>query len=126
MTNLQIQIMLEKAYKENFLDKILFLKEQETQYKKSSFFKQTKISLMELYKNFDIYTTQKLGLTYKIEDFINGTDFDKLGDEIISLLQNIVEDERFEGFLNKVIESFDFEIIKKQSEELDKVLKSMK
>ena len=126
MTNLQIQIMLEKAYKENFLDKILFLKEQETQYKKSSFFKQTKISLMELYKNFDIYTTQKLGLTYKIEDFINGTDFDKLGDEIISLLQNIVEDERFEGFLNKVIESFDFEIIKKQSEELDKVLKTMK
>jgi len=107
-------MMLEKAYKETFLDKILFLKEQEIQYKKSSFFKQTKISLMELYKNFDIYTTQKLGLTYK------------LGEEVIIFLQKIVEDERFEGFLNKIIESFDFEIIKKQSEELDKVLKTMK
>lgn len=126
MTNLQIQMMLEKAYKETFLDKILFLKEQEIQYKKSSFFKQTKISLMELYKNFDIYTTQKLGLTYKLEDFINNTDFDKLGEEVIIFLQKIVEDERFEGFLNKIIESFDFEIIKKQSEELDKVLKTMK
>jgi hypothetical protein len=119
-------MMLEKAYKETFLDKILFLKEQEIQYKKSSFFKQTKISLMELYKNFDIYTTQKLGLTYKLEDFINNTDFDKLGEEVIIFLQKIVEDERFEGFLNKIIESFDFEIIKKQSEELDKVLKTMK
>jgi hypothetical protein len=126
MTNLQIQMMLEKAYKQTFLDKILFLKEQEIQYKKSSFFKQTKISLMELYKNFDIYTTQKLGLTYKLEDFINNTDFDKLGEEVITFLQKIVEDERFEGFLNKIIESFDFEIIKKQSEELDKVLKTMK
>jgi hypothetical protein len=126
MTNLQIQIMLEKAYKETFLDKILFLKEQEIQYKKSKFFKQTKIPLIELYKNFDIYITQKLGLTYKLEDFLSNTDFDKLGEEVIIFLQKIVEDERFEGFLNKIIESFDFEIIKKQSEELDKVLKTMK
>ncbi|MFW6029392.1 MAG: hypothetical protein ACOCRO_03980, partial [Halanaerobiales bacterium] len=72
MTNLEIQTMLERAYNSTFLDSIEFLSKREKQYKKSDFYKQTKIPLFTLYEKYFAYHTAKLELVDQLNEvFVN-------------------------------------------------------
>jgi len=66
---------------DNFFDVLLELKEFEKEYKQSTFYKTTKINLMDLVKDARIfYLTNTKVISNKINNIINGLDGEKLAE----------------------------------------------
>jgi len=66
---------------DNFFDVLLELKEFEKEYKQSTFYKTTKINLMDLIKDARIfYLTNTKVISNKINNIINGLDGEKLAE----------------------------------------------
>jgi ubiquinone biosynthesis protein Coq4 len=126
MTKIQLQQLLEKAYNSHFLESIEILIEKETEYKKSDFFKQTKISLFVLYEKFFAYQESKYSLSNKIDEFINDIDTDKLSELLVEALDKISTNERLKEMISKFLENFDLDKLIGNSEELQAVLKDFK
>ena len=87
MTNAELEKKLkELSVKDNFLDVVLECRELEPEYKKSDFYKATKMSLSDLLRQ------------YKMWSFAN---FDNLGDRI----QELIDSLNFDN-VSKIIEQF--------------------
>jgi predicted transcriptional regulator len=80
MNEIRLLEVLEKIYSLSFLESILEIQKEEANYKKSNFFKQTKIPLSTLYEKFFIYKNSRYGFDQKINDFITNIDVNKLTD----------------------------------------------
>jgi hypothetical protein len=78
MNEIQLLELLEKIYSLSFLESILEIQKQELAYKKSDFFKQTKIPLNVLYEKFFIYNNTRYGFDEKMNEFITNIDIEKL------------------------------------------------
>jgi hypothetical protein len=74
MDNLELQILLDELYTESFLDSIQIIYEKESEYKKSSFYKQTKITLIQLYEKYFQYRMLNYSMQEKFNDFIKEID----------------------------------------------------
>ena len=70
MTKLQIRELLEKAYGAQFLDSVELLLESNKDYVKSEFYKNTRIPLVELYKNYALHRQSTNDLLAQIDKFI--------------------------------------------------------
>lgn len=111
MDNIQLQMILEDAYKRTFLDKIEFLIEQDKDYKKSDFFKKTKIPLLELYKSFDAYKSKGLDLAKEFNDFIEGINVDNVIELLKEFIEALEQDKKISEVINDIIENFNYEKI---------------
>lgn len=118
MDNIQLQLILDEAYKKTFLDKIEFLLENEKDYKKSEFFRITKIPLLTLYEKFDIYRSKNRNIADEFNDFIYGIDTEAVVQKISELIDLAEKDKKIVDTLNNIIENFNYEKI---SEIADKV-----
>jgi hypothetical protein len=78
MDNLQLQNLLDDLYNESFLDSIEIIYEKESLYKKSNFYKQTKISLAQLYEKYFQYRMLNYSMQEKFNDFIAEIDTKKM------------------------------------------------
>jgi hypothetical protein len=78
MTQIELQQLLDNIYELSFLESILLIQEKDSLYKKSDFFKQTKIPLVNLYEKYFIYMNSKYSIEDKLNDFITKIDIDIL------------------------------------------------
>jgi len=127
MDNIQLQLILDEAYKKTFLDTIEFLIEHDKDYKKSEFFKNSKISILELYKNFELYKNSKTAIVDEFNDFIEGINTDIIINKIKEFINNIEDDQTLVEKLNEFIDNFNIEKVGEYAtqikEELNKVIK---
>jgi predicted transcriptional regulator len=121
MTKLQIRQLLEKAYGAQFLDSVEVLLESNKDYVKSEFYKNTRIPLVELYKNYVLHRQSTNDLLAQIDKFILEFNVDIAIERINELLVGLDENEKFKSILNKIIENLNpekIEVLQKQIEEV--------
>jgi hypothetical protein len=81
MDNLELQMLLDELYTESFLESIEMIYEKESEYKKSSFYKQTKIPLIQLYEKYFQYRMLNYSMQEKFNDFIKEIDAKQIIDK---------------------------------------------
>jgi predicted transcriptional regulator len=126
MDNIQLQLILDEAYSKTFLDKIEFLLEKEKDYKKSEFFRLTKIPLLALYEKFDGYKTRQKNIADEFNDFIYGIDNDLVVQKISEFIEVAEKDKKIVQTLNEIIENFNYEKISEIAEQVQKELNKIK
>lgn len=125
MTQLELHTLLQETYQSSFLDSILLLTKQEQNYKKSEFYKATRVPLLELYKTYYQYMKSEYGIEEKIKDIIENFDVKLLQNKIEDLVQNLEKSPKFKDFLNTIVEKFNLQDLMDQSEELKESLSSI-
>lgn len=126
MNNVDLYLLLDDIYRSNFLEAIEIIIEKTPEYKKSDFFKKTKLPLEVLYEKYFHFLTVNYSFEEKLEQFIEGIDSERLADTIVKVVQNLENNQDFMGKVEKFIETFNIEQIQKQNEEFDKIIKTFK
>lgn len=126
MTELQIQILLDEIKDEPFLQKVVKIKENDKRYRESEYFKTTKISLAELYKNYEIYYQTRYGQGEAIAEAIHNIDIEIITDKVLEALVNLETKQPIQEMIQKVLDIFDLKEIQKNSEELKKEIQDLK
>jgi hypothetical protein len=126
MTNIQLQLLLEEAYQTTFLDSIEILLLKEPDYKRSEFFKKTKIPLLDLYKNYFTYMSAKYNLDSKINEFIDGIDADKLANLLADGFEKFQNNPKMQKVIKVIIDKFDLNFFKENNQELKKLVDELK
>ena len=126
MTKLEIQLILEKAYESNFMDSIEILTQANKEYIKSDFYKETKTSLAELYKQYYVYAQSQYSFASKAREFLNSIDSDELLEKIVNLITKLENNPEVQRILQIIAENFDVQSLGLQSEDLKKLIKQLK
>jgi hypothetical protein len=126
MDNLELQLILEDAYKKTFLDKIEFLVEHDREYKKSEFFKLTKIPLLTLYEKFDQYKTKSITIVDEFIEFIQSIDTDMVAEKVADFITSAEQNKKIVDTINDIIENFNYEKITKIAAEVQEELNKLK
>ena len=126
MNELELLELLENLYKMSFLDSIKEIQEKELLYKKSDFFKSTKIPLTTLYEKFFIYTNSRYSFEEKLNEFIIKLDVDRLTDLAVDWIEKLEQNEKFSQILQKIIEKFDLKEIKEAQEDIANFVSDVK
>lgn len=126
MDTLELQLILDEAYQKSFLDKIEFLTEKDKEYKRSDFFKLTKIPLLTLYEKFDMYKTRKKGLADEFAEFIAQIDTEQVTEKIAEFIESAEENKKIVETLNDIIENFNYQKIIDVAAEVQEELNKLK
>ena len=126
MDNLELQMLLDDLYNSSFLDSIEIIYEKESEYKKSSFYKQTKIPLIQLYEKYFQYRMLNYSMQEKFNDFIREIDIKQMIETGLNWLEQLENTERVNQLITKVLENFDLDYIKNNNEELKELLQNFK
>ena len=125
MKNFEIQMTLEEAYEKPFLEKVEFIIEKEKDYKKSEFFKNTKISFATLYEKFEMYQSRNTDIIDEFNKFVQDLDIDIIVQKVSEFLEKAEKDKKIVDVLNDLIDNFNVDRISeyatKIQEELTKV-----
>jgi hypothetical protein len=125
MDNIQLQQILQKAYEETFLSRMELLVESDKEYKKSDFFKNTKISLFDLYNQYETYLANKNMIIDEFNAFIEKLDTEIVVQKISEFLTDIEKDKKIVEILNDIIEYFSTEKVSEYAtmiqEAIDKI-----
>lgn len=78
MNQIEILTLLEEIYELPFLESILKIQENSIDYKKTEYFKITKIPLSDLYEKYFFYRNSKYSFDEKMNEFITNIDIDQL------------------------------------------------
>lgn len=126
MDALELQLILDEAYQKSFLDKIEFLTEKDKEYKRSDFFKFTKIPLLTLYEKFDMYKTRKTGLADEFAEFIAQIDTEQVTEKIAEFIESAEQNKKIVETLNDIIENFNYQKIIDVAAEVQEELNKLK
>jgi len=126
MDNLQLQNLLDDLYNESFLDSIEIIYEKESLYKKSNFYKQTKISLAQLYEKYFQYRMLNYSMQEKFNDFIAEIDTKKMIEAGIDWIEKFENTERVSQLIEKIMNNFDLDFIKNNNKDLKELLENFK
>lgn len=107
MTNEQITKLLQEASKKEFLDAIQLIKLNEKAYKKSKFFKDTRIPLLPLYQQYYGWQKSKMNILEQLSKDVKDFDVNVVLDKIIEILNSIDNDPEVMEKINGFIEKFD-------------------
>lgn len=126
MNNLELQILLDDLYSESFLDSIEIIYKKDPEYKKSSFYKETKIPLIQLYEKYFQYRVLQYSMQEKFNDFIAKIDINQMIKIGLNWLENFENTERVNQLIGKIMENFDLDYIKNNNNELKDLLENFK
>lgn len=126
MNEIRLLEVLEKIYSLSFLESILEIQKEEANYKKSNFFKQTKIPLSTLYEKFFIYKNSRYGFDQKINDFITNIDVNKLTDLALDWIEKLEQDEKFKNILQKIFDKFNVSDLETIKEDINTIITDVK
>jgi predicted transcriptional regulator len=126
MTEIELQELLEELYNETFLDSIKLIYEKEISYKKSDFFKATKIPLSTLYEKYFIYMNSKYSIEDKLNDFITKIDTDKLTDISLDWIEKLEDNDKFNKIINIILEKFDLSKLQEGQKEIESIISDIK
>ena len=126
MNNVDLYLLLDDIYRSNFLEAIEIIIEKTPEYKKSEFFKKTKVPLEVLYEKYFHFLTVNYSFEEKLEQFIEGIDSEKLAETVVKVITSLENNKDFMKKIEKFLETFNVEEIQKQNEEFDKIIKTFK
>lgn len=126
MTNIQIQKILNEALNKSFLDKILFLTEQEREYKKSDFFKTTKIPLLTLHEKYEMYKMKNNQVIEEFNNFIKEIDVDLVTGKLEELVLNLEKNKTIVNMVNDFIENFNYEKVNEYAIQIQEEMNKLK
>lgn len=115
MNQYEIYLVLEEAREKDFLDMIVFLKNEEKRYKESEIYKVSKIPLLELFKNYCEFEKSKINI---IEDYIKNLNKNTIAEAIVEIIEYINDSEKIGGLLKTIEEKFDLEKLLEDNEEI--------
>lgn len=122
MTKIDLIKVLDEAYYEDFLDSVLVIKRNEKEYKLSDYYKETKIPLMELYKNYYQYKKSEDDLIGQLTYWFDNLDEAKVEEKIASVITKLRNNEDLKEFFA----NFSLDRLEEQKEELEGALKDLK
>lgn len=125
MTKIEIYELLDTIYSASFLEGIEIIASSNTDYKKSDFYKKTKIQLSDLFKNYFIYRQNEYGIEDKVNNFISGLNKEDLADKTYHLILSLIEKDKSQELAEKIISFFDIEELQKNNKELEKSIKKL-
>ena len=120
MNNCDLYLKFIEISSLNPLDAYIALKDLQKDYKKSEFYKKTKLSLKKTYAMF--LRTVPVQLAAKLIDFV---DTDKLGMKISDLLNSIDED-AIDNVFDKFVNAFDMNKLQEEKGDLKLLLNQFK
>lgn len=126
MTQIELQQLLDNIYELSFLESILLIQEKDSLYKKSDFFKQTKIPLVNLYEKYFIYMNSKYSIEDKLNDFITKIDIDILTNLSLEWIDRLQNNEKFQDLVKITLEKFDFSKLKEEQEKIEGIISDIK
>ena len=126
MNNLDIQSLLDELQEKPFLELIETLNEKESEYKKTSFYKQTKIPLALLFEKYIQHKTLQYSLKEQAKDFIEEVNFERVLDSILNWVEKPENQQKIEQVFSKLLEKFSLESLAEESEELKTLLNDFK
>ena len=126
MTNIELVALLEQAYEKTFLDAIEFLFEQSNEYKRSKFYKTTRIPLEILFEKYFTWQKASYNMVDDLFESIMSVDTNRLVEKISDIVEKASQDGKISEFFTKLLEQFDPEVLEKYSQEFDKTVQSLK
>jgi len=126
MNNLDIQSLLNELYDKPFLELIEALSQKESEYKKTSFYKQTKIPLALLFEKYLQHKTLQYSLKEQVKDFIEEVDFENVLDNALDWVEKPENQQRIEQVFSKLLQKFSLDSLAEESEELKTLLDEFK
>ena len=126
MTTLELQLLLDELAGMSFLDSILEITKQDKNYKKSEFFRTTRIPLAELYEKYLQSVFFKADKVEEIALAIENMNISRFAEKLSELIDKALDEdnlkERIEGFQK----GFDIEELAKQNSELEEAINKLK
>lgn len=121
MTKEQIEKILIKAGKMEFLDLIEFLAGEEKEYNRGEFYKKTRIPLLQLFKEYVSYNRTKESIVNRaLQDLLRYEDYEKIAEKVVDIFDYLNKNPEvvaeFEKFFYKFLDSQE---LKSFSEELN-------
>lgn len=105
MTKNEIQNLLERLSRLRYIDAIEELYKAEKEYKAGTFFKNHKIPLVQLFKEYLAWGQYKRDVVDELDQYLRNLNFDFIIEKISNLLTKINEDPtiiaKFEGIFDK-------------------------
>ncbi len=105
MTKNEIQNLLERLSRLRYIDAIEELYKAEKEYKAGTFFKNHKIPLVQLFKEYLAWGQYKRDIVDELDQYLRNLNFDFIIEKISNLLTKINEDPtiiaKFEGIFDK-------------------------
>jgi hypothetical protein len=126
MTNIELVALLEQAYEKTFLDAIEFLFDQSSEYKRSKFYKTTRIPLEILFEKYFTWQKASYNMVDDLFESIMSVDTNRLVEKISDIVEKASQDGKISEFFTKLLEQFDPEVLEKYSQEFDKTVQSLK
>lgn len=126
MTEMDIILLLEEIKEALYLDKILIIKQNEKKYKKSDFFKATRVPLMQLALGYETYYERRYNAPKMVENAIRGMGSDVIAEKIVESFNLALQDDSIKTIINNVGEFFDYKNIQESAEELKTNIQSLK
>lgn len=114
MTKQQLQTILNKAMKMEFLDLIEYLTEEEKNYAKSEFYKKTRIPLLQLFKEYTAHSKiNENSFSKLLQNFSEYEDYAYIAEKVADIFDYLNKNEevvyQFERFFNKFLNSENLE-----------------
>lgn len=126
MTKTEIYDLLQKAYDSQFLDSIELISEENKNYMKSEFYKKTRISLSDLYKNYFQYKRLRMGLSEQLEELVVEFNTDLAAEKLEELLIKLKDNTKVLEILEGVFENFDSSKLEEYSKKIQEVITDLK
>lgn len=109
MTNFEINKLLEGLSGLNFLEAIQEVHNQEDSYKKSAFFKATKIPLKVLFKEYMMWGQVKKDLIEELDIYIRNFDVSSVIEKIHEIFDKVLNDPEFMEKIKEKLKDYDSE-----------------
>ena len=121
MTKRDIERILEVASVKGFLDRIEYLAENDKEYKKSDFYKSTRINLMVLYEKYYYFINSQATVLEQITEVVQNFDMGIVFVKVEEFLQWIVDNDKVNEFVNKIYDKFDPSVLEGFKDQLSEM-----
>ena len=126
MTILEIQTLLDNLAEKSFLESILEIKKNEQDYKKSDFFKNTKMPLAVLYEKYLQYAMLTANKVEELALALESLDLTIFADQIAALLEGVLDNDSIKKRTEAFQENFDLEKLLQENENLEEAINKLK
>lgn len=111
MTNHELKQLLQRASRQSFLEAIEIIYENEAQYKKSAFFKKTRIPLLQLYQNFYSWEKAEFNILDELKHELENFDVQKIVDFAAKAVEAINESPEISEKIKDFLDGFNLQAL---------------
>ncbi len=126
MNTTEIYYFLETVYDANFLEAIEIIVEEEPKYKKSEFYKKTKVPLLTLCEKYFYWRKNENSLRDELMSFVYNLDEDTVVKTLTNLIKKLESSEDVQRIISMIAESLDPNDLKDISEEFKQTVNKLK